>query len=168
MAEEKQEGGGKPKTLVGHLMNRRLVSIDSNSNAFEIANRMIERHVSAVVIADSGRPVGILTERDLARQVCAKDLLASKTPGTAVMSAPLVAVGEQSTIEAAAELMIKNRVRHLAVEDKAGRLTGMITATDLARYIGEKLEGGKKIVPQSVLEALYSAEEPAEEGDWSR
>lgn len=47
---------------------------------------------------DSGKPVGILTERDLTRQVCAKDSLPSKTPATVIMSAPLVLVDKDLPI----------------------------------------------------------------------
>jgi CBS domain-containing protein len=46
-------------------MNNKLVTIDSDTSAFVIANRMLEKQVSAVVVVDSGKPVGILTERNL-------------------------------------------------------------------------------------------------------
>jgi signal-transduction protein with cAMP-binding, CBS, and nucleotidyltransferase domain len=141
------------------------VVIRGDSSAQEVAKRMAEAKVSAVVIEDSGRPVGILTERDLARQVCAKDLVASKTPATAIMSAPVVAVDERATIEDAAGLMMKNRLRHLAVE-RDGKIAGMITATDLARYLGrmavkEKGEGNEQL--SNVLAAFFPYEEPWEE-----
>ena len=60
-------------------MSNNLVTIDSDTTAFEIANKMLEKRVSAVVVMDSGKPVGILTERDLTRQVCAKDSLPRKS-----------------------------------------------------------------------------------------
>lgn len=139
---------------------RPLVVIRGDSSAQDIAKRMAEAKVSAVVIEDSGRPVGILTERDLARQVCARDLQASKTPATAIMSAPVVAVDEGATIEDAAGLMVKNRVRHLAVE-RGGKLTGMITATDLARHLGKLAVGEGEA--QTLLAAFFPYEEPWEE-----
>lgn len=137
--------------------------IKGDSSAQEIAKKMAEAKVSAVVIEDSGRPVGILTERDLARQVCAKDLVASKTPATAIMSAPVVSVDEGASIEEAAGLMVKNRVRHLAVE-RNGKIAGMITATDLARYLaGMAVKGKGQRQLSSILAAFFPYEEPWEE-----
>jgi CBS domain-containing protein len=145
-------------------MSSRLVTIDSDTSALEIANRMLEKQVSAVVVVDSGKPVGILTERDLTRQVIAKDCPPSKTPATAIMSTPLVSVDQDSPIERAAEAMAKNGVRHLAVEVR-GKIVGMITTTDLSRYVKEKLLA-KEHISHSVLEVLYPSEEPSEE-NWS-
>lgn len=62
-----------------------------DSSAQDMAKRIAEAKVSAVAVEDSGRPVRILTEQDLARQVCARGLQASKVTATAIMSAPVVA-----------------------------------------------------------------------------
>lgn len=148
-------------TLVRDYMSNRLVTIDSDTTAFEIANMMLERQVSAVIVMDSGKPVGILTERDLTRQVVAKDNPPSKTPATAIMSTPLVSVDQDSPIERAAEVMSKNGIRHVAVE-AGNKVTGMITTTDLSRYVKEKMLDTKRI-SHSVLEVLYPTEEPNEE-----
>jgi CBS domain-containing protein len=148
-------------TQVGYYMSNNLVTIDSDTTAFEIANKMLEKRVSAVVVMDSGKPVGILTERDLTRQVCAKDSLPSKTPATVIMSSPLVSIDKDLPIERAAEAMAKNGIRHLVVED-GNKIIGMITTTDLSRYVKEKLQD-KERVSSSILELLYSSEEPSEE-----
>lgn len=147
--------------FVKDYMSSKLVTIDSDTSALEIANRMLEKQVSAVLVVDSGKPVGILTERDLTRQVIAKDCPPSKTPATAIMSTPLVAVDKDSPIERAAEAMTKNGIRHLAVED-GNKIIGMITTTDLSRYVKEKLLD-KEHISRPVLEVLYPSEEPSEE-----
>ena len=144
-------------TKVSTVASRHLVVVDCNRNIQEIAETMDRERVSAVVLSDSGRPVGILTERDLTRQVCAKDLTASKTPATALMSAPVVAVRMDASIEEAAEMMARNGVRHLAVEDSDRNLIGMITATDLAWYLGKKVP-----IESRILESLYPYEEMGE------
>jgi CBS domain-containing protein len=149
------------ETRVRDYMSNRLVTIDSDTSAFEIANRMLEKQVSAVIVVDSGKPVGILTERDLTRQVVAKDSPPSKTPATVIMSTPLVSVNKDSPIERAAEAMAENGIRHLAVEDDS-KIIGMITTTDLSRYVKEKLLD-KERVSHPILEVLYPSEEPSEE-----
>lgn len=140
------------------IMSRRLVIIECNTSIQKIAETMVAERVSAVILVDAGRPVGILTERDLARQVCAKDLKASKTPATVLMSAPVVTVDVGSTMQDAAELMVKNGVRHLAVQNGKHKLVGMVTATDFARYTGRKAFG-----ESTVLDLLYPYEEMGEE-----
>ncbi|HEX6067445.1 MAG TPA: CBS domain-containing protein [Nitrososphaera sp.] len=140
------------------IMSKRLVIIECDRSVQDIAETMAKERVSAVVLVDSGRPVGILTERDLARQVCARNLKASKTPATALMSAPVVSVDADYTMQDAAEVMVKNGVRHLAVENGRHKLVGMVTATDFARYAGRKAFG-----ESSVLDLLYPYEEMGEE-----
>lgn len=154
---------GKKRTVLSEvklsdIMSRRLVIIECNTSIQEIAETMVAERVSAVILVDAGRPVGILTERDLARQVCAKDLKASKTPATVLMSAPVVTVDVGSTMQDAAELMVKNGVRHLAVQNGKHKLVGMVTATDFARYTGRKAFG-----ESTVLDLLYPYEEMGEE-----
>lgn len=130
-----------------------------DSSAQDMAKRIAEAKVSAVAVEDSGRPVRILTEQDLARQVCARGLQASKVTATAIMSAPVVAADGGATIEGAAGLMVKNRVRHLATE-RGGKITDMMTATDLARRLDRLAvgEGGA----QTLLAAFFPYEEPRE------
>jgi predicted transcriptional regulator len=146
------------KAKVSDVAKKRLAILDCNSSMQQVAETMAVKRVSAVVLIDSGKHVGILTERDLARQVCAKDLAASKTPATALMSAPVVTVNMDSTIQDAAEMMMKNGVRHLTVKDTKHNLVGIITATDMAWYLGRKA-----FVESSVLDLLYPYEERGEE-----
>lgn len=142
-------------------MNNRVISIDADTTAFEIANKMMSVKVSAVLVMDSGRYIGILTERDLTSQVTAKDSIPSKTPATAIMSTPLVSIANDSPIEEAAKLMLSSRIRHLAVT-REGEITGVITATDILRFVRDTLSRGERI-PPSILKVLYSPEEPTEE-----
>lgn len=58
-------------------MSKQLITIDADSSAFEAAKKMSEKMVSSIVITDNDKTVGILTERDLIKQVCAADLQAS-------------------------------------------------------------------------------------------
>ena len=80
-------------------MSRQLITIDADSSAYEAAKKMSEKMISSIVVTDSGKVVGILTERDLIKQVCAADLQASKTPLTSIMSAPLIAIDKYSAVE---------------------------------------------------------------------
>ena len=159
--------------LIMDIMSKKLIKISADSSAFEVAKMMSEYRVSSVILTDGqNNIVGITTERDLVREICAKDLLSSKTPIISVMYKllPLITIGKNSSIEEAAALMIKNGVRHLPVvaedEKNANHIIGMITTTDIARHLKHKLEDSSNSDKSSsllLLDALCSGEEPTEE-----
>ena len=65
---------------VEDIMSKDIVKIGADKRIQDVANIMAERNISSILVEDSGKIIGILTERDLVRNVCAKDLLATKTP----------------------------------------------------------------------------------------
>jgi signal-transduction protein with cAMP-binding, CBS, and nucleotidyltransferase domain len=125
---------------------------------------MSTKVISSIITTDTDKTVGIVTERDLVKQVCAKDLLSSKTPLIAIMSSPLITINKNLLVEEAARIMIKNKVRHLAVEEvNDHHIIGLISSTDLIRFLMDKLE--LESDTSSLLKALYWEEEPLEEVD---
>jgi CBS domain-containing protein len=153
----------KEVTRIEELMSKQLITIDADTTALQAAKKMSEKVISSIIITDSGRIVGILTERDFIKQVCARDLPASKAPISSIMSAPLIVIDKDSSVEKAAEIMIERKVRHLAVEDNNHKIIGIISSTDLTRFLIDKLEANDNISP--LLKALYWQEEPIEEFD---
>jgi CBS domain-containing protein len=158
--------------LITDIMSKKLIKLNADSSAFEVARMMSEYKVSSVFLTDGhDKIIGIMTERDLVREICAKDLLSSKTPVISVMSKllSLITIGKNSSIEEAAAMMIKNGVRHLPVvaEDKknANDIIGMISTTDIAKHLKEKLEGSssEKSSRLLLLDSLCSGEQPIEE-----
>ena len=138
---------------VEDIMSKKLVSVDADSSAQKVAQAMAKRGVSSAILKDGDRIVGIITERDLARNVCAKDGTASKTPATAIMSTPVQTMSKGAQVEMAAKAMVDAGVRHLAVEDAKHNIVGMVTTTDLARHLRKKLDvSGAEL---EILEALY-------------
>jgi CBS domain-containing protein len=144
--------------LIRDIMSKKLIKLNADSSALEVAMMMSEYKVSSVILTDSqDKIVGIITERfgqrDLVREICAKDLLSSKTPVISVMSKllSLITIGKNSSIEEAAAMMIKNGVRHLPVvtEDKKNPndIIGMISTTGISKHLKEKLEGSVVINP---------------------
>ena len=150
-------------------MSKHLITIDADSSAFEVAKKMSEKMVSSIIITDNDKTVGILTERDLIKQVCATDLQASKTPLTSIMSAPLITIEKNSTVEDAADIMIKNKVRHLGVSDSSSsskhnaQIIGIVSSRDLVRLCIDKLGNNEKILTNQLISNYYWQEEPIEE-----
>jgi signal-transduction protein with cAMP-binding, CBS, and nucleotidyltransferase domain len=152
-------------TRIEEIMSKkRMVTLNADSTAFDAAKKMSENVVSSIILTDSSKLVGIVTERDLIKQVCANDLLSSKTPLTSIMSSPLITIHKDLVVQEAARTMIKNKVRHLAVENNSThQIIGIISSTDLTRFLIDKLEMDSD--SSSLLKALYWQEEPLEELD---
>jgi signal-transduction protein with cAMP-binding, CBS, and nucleotidyltransferase domain len=152
------------RVRIEEIMSKGLVTLSADSTAFDAAKEMSAKVISSIITTDTDKTVGIVTERDLVKQVCAKDLLSSKTPLIAIMSSPLITINKNLLVEEAARIMIKNKVRHLAVEEvNDHHIIGLISSTDLIRFFMDKLE--LESDTSSLLKALYWEEEPLEEVD---
>jgi signal-transduction protein with cAMP-binding, CBS, and nucleotidyltransferase domain len=152
-------------TRIEEIMSKkRMVTLNADSTAFDAAKKMSENLVSSIILTDSSKLVGIVTERDLIKQVCANDLLSSKTPVTSIMSSPLITIHKDLVVQEAARTMIKNKVRHLVIENKrAQHVVGIISSTDLIKFLIDRLELDSD--SSSFLNDLYWLEEPTEELD---
>ena len=140
-------------STVEDYMNTMLVTRGLQSSIFELAKAMVESRVSSVAIIeekgeehqqqlqDHKRVVGILTERDIIKSISKGGRLDDITAGSVMSSSPVLSVRKGQSIEEAALLMIKNKVRHLLVEDLDNKsVIGIITTTDLARYLQKRMK----------------------------
>ena len=106
----------------------------------KLADRMNEYAIGCVVIVDADRrPVGIVTDRDLACRVVALALDPDATPASAVMSAPVVVAQADEPIESVVERMRAAGVRRIPVVGE-GKLVGMVATDDLVLHLGRELE----------------------------
>ncbi len=83
------------------------------------------------VCSADGKPVGVITDRDIALRVIGKDRLAAQTVAKDVMSVPVHSVTEDCPVERAGEIMAEASVSRLLVLDKDGHLTGIVSVADL-------------------------------------
>ena len=128
-----------PPTTVGQLMTERLETISPSDTAQEAAKKMRDKKVSSLVVTDvEDKPIGIVTERDLVRQVCTKVINSNDVIVHHIMSSPLATIDANSSVEVAADIMIQNKVRHLLVVDE-NKVLGIITPSDFTGYLKEKL-----------------------------
>ncbi len=88
---------------------------------------------AAIPVTRDGELIGIITDRDIACRAVANVTNASDLPVSQFMTAPVIAVSPDDTIERAAELMTENQIHHLPVITAEGRLVGMVAQSDLGR-----------------------------------
>lgn len=129
---------------ISQIMNKKLETIGTTSSAQEAAKKMRDKNVSSLLVIDyfnNGKAIGIVTERDLVRQVCVNDGSSKHTIVQTITSSPLVTVDAISSVEVAADLMIQNKVRHLLVveDDDISKPLGIITPSDFTDYLKENL-----------------------------
>lgn len=113
------------------LMARSVVTIDGAASAREAAVAMKARGVGSVVVLAAGAPVGIVTERDLAFRVVADRRDPDATRVDAIMSRPLATIAPSASVEEAAAMMKRLRIKRLVVVHD-GAVRGMVSATDIA------------------------------------
>jgi predicted transcriptional regulator len=129
---------------VEDYMNARMVMHDSKASVLELAKVMVEWGVSSVAITDeenNKKVMGILTERDIVKSI-AKEMPPEGITAGSLMSSSILSIRKDQPIEEAALLMIRNKVRHLLVEDPDARnvVIGIISTTDLARYLKKRMK----------------------------
>lgn len=147
-------------TTVGQLMTERLETISPSDTAQEAAKKMRDKKVSSLVVTDvEDKPIGIVTERDLVRQVCTKVINSNDVIVHHIMSSPLATIDANSSVEVAADIMIQNKVRHLLVVDE-NKVLGIITPSDFTGYLKEKLNLDD--VNARILQSLKEDEEEKE------
>ncbi len=133
---------------VEDYMTTTTVTMNFKNSVLDIAKKMLAENISSIAITDDEEEiVGILTERDMI-EIIANELQPGGISAMSLMSFPTVTVKKNAPIEEAAKIMATKKLRHLIVEDTYGKdVVGIITATDLARYLREKSRTGE--VPSS-------------------
>jgi CBS domain-containing protein len=124
---------------VDDFMTRRVETISVASSVQEAAKKMKDKDISSLVVVDDrNKPLGLITERDIVRKVASvyDNVTISSMKNVDILSFLLITVRSDSSPEAAADLLIENKIRHLLVVDKedADKPVGIITPMDFTRY----------------------------------
>jgi len=118
---------------VGELMTKKVICIDADMTAFEVAKLIAEHKVEGFPVVEKGTPIGIVTGWDLLTKVVAKGLDPKKVKVKEIMtSSPVTCSSEQSVLEAA-KLMAKYGIKRIPVI-KEGKVIGILTPYDIIMY----------------------------------
>ena len=136
-------------TLVEDYMTITTLTMNFRNSVLDIAKKMLAENISSIPITDDeGEIIGILTERDMIK-IIANELPPSGISAMSLMSFPTVKVKKKAPIEEAAKIMATKKLRHLIVEDTYGEdIVGIITVSDLARYLKQKSKTGELPAPE--------------------
>jgi CBS domain-containing protein len=128
----------------------------------EAARRMVECDCGAIPVVDDAqncRPIGVITDRDIACRVVAKGLNATECRVKDVMTPEPASLHPGATIHQAAQAMEQLQIRRILVTDEAGRLVGILAQADLARASKREpaLERELAEMVEEVSEAAHGA-----------
>ena len=117
---------------VHDVMSKDVVTANHEVSISDVAKIMAEKKVGSVVIVEDERPVGIITEQDIARKVVAKNRRARETKVNEIMEKDLIFTLSSRDLYDAVLLMGKTEIKHLPVIDN-GKLLGIVTSKDIIR-----------------------------------
>jgi len=130
-AQEKTEED-KVTLKTANVMVKKVITIDEKTSVKEAANIMNQLEIGSVIIIRKGKPLGIITERDILKRIVYEGRNAKKTIVKEIMSSPLVVISPDTDLEEAACLMFEKKIKKLPVTEQ-NRLVGLISLTDIAR-----------------------------------
>ncbi|UCE16597.1 MAG: CBS domain-containing protein [Candidatus Bathyarchaeota archaeon] len=134
------EIGIRTRMLVKDIMTSPVITIDEDALVNEAAQIMDKNKVGCIIVASKkGKPLGIITERDLVTRVLAKNAKPSKLAVKEIMTSPLITVDPDENLSETARRMSHLGVRRLGVMYK-GNLVGIISSKDILAITPELME----------------------------
>ena len=116
------------------------ITSESGNTARDVAEIMVKKMISSVIVIDKKtQPVGIITEKDLVRRVCLKDISASRFAVEEIMSSPLITIMAYDSVDTASRIMIQNQIKHLVVLEEDNRICGLLSVTDITKHLAKIL-----------------------------
>jgi len=121
---------------ISKFMSKDFLKVPTDWSVTQAANLMKVSEATEAIVTKDGRPIGIITERDILYKVVAGELEPGKTSVHEVMSSPIRSLDESARVLDAIEEMRKRGIRRLAVT-KRGEIVGVITQKNV---VSDKIE----------------------------
>ena len=120
--------------LVRDVMSKDVRVVRPDTTVREVVATMNKFDIGSIIVVQGDRPVGIITERDILRRLVEPCLAPETLTARQVMTSPVQTITENASIEEAAKLMAKKRVKRLPVMND-GKLVGIITFSDIVAKV---------------------------------
>ncbi|GAC1453437.1 MAG: CBS domain-containing protein [Steroidobacteraceae bacterium] len=122
---------------VRHLLDgkgRAIYAVEPQAPVLEAIRLMAEHHVGALLVMSGAVLSGIVSERDYARKVILLGRSSADTPVRDIMTAAVLTVSLDTSVQECMQLMTDKRVRHLPVTED-GRVLGVVSIGDLVKAV---------------------------------
>jgi CBS domain-containing protein len=120
----------------------KVATISPKKNIVECAAQMRSDHVGSLVVIDADKkPIGMITDRDIAIEVVAKRLDPAVETVEQIMTSPAVTATDEESMVVALARMREFGIRRLPIVDGEGKLVGVISNSNLVEELSSLLEG---------------------------
>ncbi len=127
--------------LVSEIMQKRVTAVGPDTSVHAAAALMADRDIGMLPVCEDGKPIGIVTDRDLVIRLLSNLGPVADRPVRAIMTQPVLTCRADYDVVRAARLMGEHQVRRLIVCDDQGRMIGTLSLGDIARDASEELAG---------------------------
>jgi CBS domain-containing protein len=117
-----------------------VLTVEPEAPVYQAIELMLKHSVGALLVVSSDRPCGIVTERDYLRRVALEGRQSKTTAVREIMSARLVTVDPDTTVDTCMSLMTERKIRHLPVM-VAETLVGLVSIGDVVKHRLEEQRG---------------------------
>jgi len=135
--------------MTARIASKFVITAPPTRTVADVARSMRAHHIGSVVIVDGRRPIGIVTDRDLALRVLAESRPPS-TPVSDVMTPDPITADSSVGIETMLSMLRKAGARRLPLVDPRGHLIGMVTHDDLIQLLAHELSEIGESIERSV------------------
>jgi CBS domain-containing protein len=116
--------------LIRDIMSKDVRVVRPDTSMKEVVATMNKFDIGSIIVVQGDRPVGIITERDILRRLVEPCLAPETLTARQVMTSPVLTINETASIEEAAKLMAKKKIKKLPVMNN-GKLIGIVSFTDI-------------------------------------
>jgi len=138
---------------IERLIKRPVQSLPPDASCADAARLMRDANVGSVVVSRDGRPLGIVTDRDLAVRVIADGLDAKRRPISEIMSGEPIFLSGERDIGQIVAIMRDLGVRRIPIVDAEGMLSGVVSLDDLVLLLADQLTGLAQCIRHEVGES---------------
>ncbi|MGQ9679339.1 MAG: CBS domain-containing protein [Candidatus Bathyarchaeia archaeon] len=118
--------------LVRDVMTRNVKTVRTDDTVLEAVSKMNKFRIGSVVVTSNGRPVGIVTERNILERIVEPRLDPMVVQIKDIMSSPLITIDQNAGVDEAVEIMAKRKIKKLPVVDE-DKLVGILSTSDIVR-----------------------------------
>ena len=118
--------------LVRDIMVRNVKTVRTDDTVLGAVSKMNKFRIGSVIVTNNGRPVGIITERNILQRIVEPGLDPAIVRAKDIMSSPLVTIDANAAVEEAAQIMARKRIKKLPIVE-GGKVIGIVSTSDIVR-----------------------------------
>jgi len=118
--------------IVRDIMSRNIKTVRPDDSALDAVRKMNKFRIGSVIVVNSGRPVGIITERNILQEIVEPRHDPATIKAKDIMTRPLITVDPNTAVDEAAKIMATKTIKTLPVVDK-DKILGIVTSSDIVR-----------------------------------